>query len=239
MAQNIENGNVINVSLNLPRLGSRVRIPSPAPINPKEIQGLSPPGEKPGERQNTEHNRKLHANCAEARAKSAHHRASCSPDVLTAERLREVLRYDHETGVFAYLSRRCVKGFAGWPATRDGSYEINVDGRSYRASRLAWLYMTGSWPAGEIDYKNMDTADCSLSNLRLATRSQTLANRRLFSNNTTGFKGVYKTKSGRWQAAITVNGKCYHLGTFGTPEAAHAAYCEAAKKYFGEFARTE
>jgi hypothetical protein len=59
----------------LVRLGSRVRIPSPAPINPKEIQGLSAPREKPGEQQNTEHNRKLHANCAEVRAKSAQSRS--------------------------------------------------------------------------------------------------------------------------------------------------------------------
>jgi hypothetical protein len=51
-------------------------------------------------------------------------------------------------------------------------------------------------------------------------------------------KGVdWKPRIGKWQARITANCRYIHLGTFDTPEAAHSAYIEAARKHFGEFAR--
>jgi hypothetical protein len=49
---------------------------------------------------------------------------------------------------------------------------------------------------------------------------------------------AYQARAGRrWKAVITVHGKGLYLGYFKTPEAAHMAYCAAADKHFGEYAR--
>lgn len=94
--------------------------------------------------------------------------------------------------------------------------------------------------ANDIDHKDGNPMNCKRDNLREATRSQNQANRKLQCNNTTGFKGVTKFKGrNKWFSKITVDGKHIHLGSFDTPEDAHAAYCKAATKHFGEFARFE
>jgi hypothetical protein len=72
-------------------------------------------------------------------------------------------------------------------------------------------------------------------NLRPSTQQQNLWNQRINSRNTSGFKGVCRNGK-NWRAAIWLNRKRMHLGTFLTREEAHAAYCEAAKQLFGEFA---
>lgn len=92
----------------------------------------------------------------------------------------------------------------------------------------------------ECDHIDLDALNNRRKNLRLATRQQNAANRGRFVNCTSGFKGVYFDKKlYRWRAMIKVDGIKRHIGHFDTPEEAHAAYCKAAEKYFGEFARFE
>ena len=76
------------------------------------------------------------------------------------------------------------------------------------------------------------------ANLRLATFAENTRNRALNKNNTSGYKGVKKSGD-RWMARIKFNKQQIYLGTFDTPKEAHAAYCEAARKYHGEFATFE
>lgn len=76
------------------------------------------------------------------------------------------------------------------------------------------------------------------SNLRPATRAQNNANRRLRRDNTSGYKGVSFYK-GKWKAQIMHAGKAYVLGCYDTKEEAFKVYCEAAKRFHGEFARPE
>jgi hypothetical protein len=122
--------------------------------------------------------------------------------------------------------------------TPKGYWKIGVDGHRYHAHCLAWLYMTGEWCELDIDHRNGDRADNRWSNLREATRTQNNGNGKRPRNNSTGFKGVHFFKqTGRYQAGITVDGRRQHLGYFSDPEDAHAAYLNAAEKYFGEFAR--
>lgn len=86
------------------------------------------------------------------------------------------------------------------------------------------------------DHRNQNGLDNTDENLRIATHAEQQHNRRAFHNNSTGFKGVWP-HAGKFQAKIISNGTRRHLGTFSTPELAHAAYCRAALELHGEFAR--
>jgi hypothetical protein len=163
---------------------------------------------------------------------------------LTLKRLKEVYFYEPETGQFLRLiatNSSAGKAKVGEPAgSKSGEryVRIGIDGRVYRAHRLAWFYMTGEWPENGIDHIDLDATNNRWSNLRAADQSQNLANTKRRSDNTTGFKGVTRTASGTWQAKIWVNQQQICLGTFATPYEAFDAYKSAAEKYFGSFSRT-
>ncbi len=99
-------------------------------------------------------------------------------------------------------------------------------------------------PAGMVtDHIDGDTLNNVRSNLRVCTHSQNSMNRGPNGDNPIGLKGVTLgknrgTEAPRWEARIGKGGKKYHLGSFPTPEEAHAAYCAAAQRIHGEFART-
>lgn len=96
--------------------------------------------------------------------------------------------------------------------------------------------MTGDWPANLVDHIDMNKSNNAWSNLRDATKSQNGKNSRAKRTNKFGLKGVCKVGN-RYQAQIGCDGVKHHLGLFGTPEEAHAAYAAAAKELHGEFAR--
>jgi hypothetical protein len=152
------------------------------------------------------------------------------------------LDYDPETGLFTWkVNRRGRFARVGSKAgtdNGDGQIRINVDGTKHVAHRLAWLYMTGTWPPGLIDHRNLVRSDNRWSNLRLATKSENMANRRAPANNKSGLKGVSRhSQCDRWTAQICKDGQRVHLGLFKTKEEAHAAYTAAAAEMYGEFAR--
>ena len=156
---------------------------------------------------------------------------------LTAARLRQVLSYSPETGLFHWLkSEKRVKAGDLAGSYTQGYFNVQVDGVLYRAHRLAWLYVHGDWPTKGIDHVNGDGKDNRLANLREADQAQNSANSRRGINCKSGFKGVTAYRS-RWVATIGKFGKKKHIGVFDTPEAAHAAYVTEAGKLHGEFAR--
>jgi len=141
--------------------------------------------------------------------------------VLTQARLKELLSYDPETGLWVWLCGH-NKGQIAGTINSKGHRQIYVDGKLQRSARLAWVYMTGSWPRNIVDHKNRVPDDDRWENLREATLSQNGFNRRAI----TEFKGVQKRPSG----------SKYYLGTYDTAEEVHEAYIEAAKAQYGEFA---
>lgn len=158
------------------------------------------------------------------------------PMTLTKERLQSLLSYDEETGLFTWkVGRRGANAgdIAGSP-DKDGYVGIRVDYKRYKAHRLAFLYMTGSWPKDQVDHVNLVKSDNRWSNLREASVSQNAANRRVRSGKQY-LKGAYP-QANRWYSHIRKNGKAYYLGSFLTEEEANAAYESAARLLHGEFA---
>lgn len=157
---------------------------------------------------------------------------------LTQERLKQVLHYDAETGVFTRKVMRGRPSRTPGAGVKDNIYGyilMGVDGRLYRAHRLAWLYIYGRFPAHHLDHINGVRDDNRIINLREATVSQNQCNRAGTSK--TGFKGVYfLARTGRWYAMIQHQKKKHFLGYHDTPEAAAIAYRDAAERMFGEFA---
>ena len=135
---------------------------------------------------------------------------SSKTNTLTQERLQYLLSYDRETGIFRWRINRGRMAKAGDIAGSQGNdcyVRIRVDGKDYAAHRLAWLYMTGEWPAATIDHENINRADNRWRNLREATNAQNGTNRHKQANNTSGFKGVYVDKtSNKFCAKIKING---------------------------------
>jgi hypothetical protein len=160
---------------------------------------------------------------------------------LTAERARELLSYDPETGVFRWAKTRPGKPAGKMTgALSHGYILIRVDNVLYRAHRVAFLIMEGAWPPCHVDHINGIRNDNRWANLRHATASENGRNKALQSNSGSGYKGVSFFKPiKKWSAYIGSKKKRFHLGYFETAEDAHAAYVDAAKKYYGEFARTE
>ena len=164
-----------------------------------------------------------------------------------------MLYYDQGTGVFRWRERprdhfgngcvwrrwntRYVGKVAGSPNNK-GYIIISIDSMKYYAHRLAWLCVTGLWPSEQIDHINGARDDNRFSNLRAATHGENKRNSKRQRNNTAGLKGVsWHRRQQCWRSQIQINGCKCHLGSFPTPEAAHTAYCLAAARFHGEFAR--
>lgn len=157
---------------------------------------------------------------------------------ITQAKLKDVVDYDPETGVFTWkvrLSSRVKVGQRAGSAHGGGYIEIGIFNRNYLAHRLAWLYVYGELPR-KVDHEDGDKTNNRIRNLRKCSSTQNMANRKVSSSSKSGLKGVSWSKSNRkWVAFIQVGGKTTYLGGFDTPELAHAAYCKAADEIYGEF----
>ncbi len=161
---------------------------------------------------------------------------------LTQEQLREVLKYNKRTGLFTWrLPRKNVR-VGEVAGDFSGRYvRIKLDQKSYAASCLAWLYVTGEWPPFEVDHRDTDKHNNRWKNLRSATRAQNAHNTRPMKRKKyTALKGVTWAKGRRkWMAAIRVEGRSTTIGYFDSDREAHIAYAVKARVLRGEFARTQ
>jgi len=167
--------------------------------------------------------------------------------MITQERLKELLEYNQDTGIFVWKSRpswmfRSARSKKAWHSKHygkqalnkrtDGYIAIKVDVKTYRAHRLAWLYVYGEWPNGEIDHKNHIRDDNRMCNLRDVTRSENQKNASIRKDNTSEVTGVswYKTYE-KWVVQIVLSGNKTTLGYFNDKFEAICCRKSADNKY--------
>jgi len=140
-------------------------------------------------------------------------------------------------------------GFLYWKSTgkRAGSLKYKKNGEpncrrvtinkvGCKEHHVIWCMVYGYWPEFIVDHADGDPFCNKILNIRPATKSQNGFNKKVRCDSSSGLKGV-QLRRGRWVARIKGDGKRLHLGSFDTKEAAHAAYCAAARKLHGRFAR--
>jgi excinuclease UvrABC ATPase subunit len=148
--------------------------------------------------------------------------------------LKNYLSYDKDTGEFIALqgSLRHPVGRKLGTLHSTGYVVIRIQGKLYKAHRLAWLYETGKFPDGVIDHINRNKSDNRFSNLREIEITHNAENNPIKKSNSSGFPGVsFSKKMKCWRARITYNYKEKHLGYFESAEDAFKAYQFAATKY--------
>jgi len=155
---------------------------------------------------------------------------------LTAPRLREVLDYDKETGIFTWrlnVSSTGRKGAVAGCKTKAGYTLIRVGKKLYLAHRLAFLHVTGEFPCSLLDHQDMVKSNNAWNNLRESNKSQNGQNKLTAqkNNKATGLLGVFwSSQANKWGAKVNLNRKQYHAGFHSTPELAHAAYVQLKRR---------
>jgi hypothetical protein len=153
---------------------------------------------------------------------------------LSQKKLKEQLQYDPKTGIFVWIATRSgiKKGSIAGCINILGYRHIKIDGKRYRAARLAWLYMEGFFPENEVDHINRIKHDDRWNNLRHVNRQCNARNRGTLKNNKSGIVGVcWKSKIKSWASEITVNKKTIHLCYSKSKAEAVKARWKAEKKY--------
>lgn len=143
-----------------------------------------------------------------------------------------------------------LTAFRWFPAIKNGRVYVwrktlgcaNADKKTIHLHRVIYERIIGRILLSTelVDHEDNNPLNNQRGNLRLADKAKNAMNSKRRYNNLSGYKGVqWHGKSGKWVAEIKVDGKKMRLGTFADPKEAYDAYCEAARKYFGEFARLE
>lgn len=134
---------------------------------------------------------------------------------ITQKKLKELLHYDSETGIFTWIITNTNYVKAGDVAGTEshGYIVIAIEGETYKAHRLAWLYVHGYFPENLLDHKDRIRHHNWINNLREASNQCNQRNTGNRVDNKSGVKGVSWFKATeKWQVHIAVNGKLIFLG---------------------------
>jgi hypothetical protein len=160
--------------------------------------------------------------------------------ILTQARLKELLNYDPLSGDFVWIKQASSRALAGSNAgcqNSAGYIVIAIDGVQYRAHRLAWLYMSGSFPQKFLDHRDLNRANNRFENLREASYCENSWNRPISSNNSSGVKGIsFDKKNGVWRATFFYKGKKIDVGRFDSIEKAKEQVQLRRSELHGQFA---
>lgn len=163
---------------------------------------------------------------------------------ITQNRVKEL--FDYRDGNLYWKVRKCqsVKiGDRAGSVRKDGYRAVIIDGKSYLAHRLIFLYHYGFLPKF-LDHIDRNPRNNNISNLREATRQENGMNRKKNKSyngkpTSSRFTGVlWNKRAKKWMSYIQINGKTKHLGYFASEIDAALAYDVAAIKQDDKFALT-
>jgi hypothetical protein len=115
--------------------------------------------------------------------------------------------------------------------------QVSLENRRHATHRIIQKIITGEDYDGQFDHKDTCRTNNHPDNLRKATNGQNMTN----TTRATGeykYRGVAQTKgrSKNFWARLSVDKTICYIGTWPTPEEAHAAFCLAALHFKKEFA---
>lgn len=153
---------------------------------------------------------------------------------LTQSKLKEILSYNPCTGIFTWKEHRgrVSKGEVAGCKEHHGYIVILIDKASYKAHRLAFLYMEGYTPENQVDHIDRDRSNNKWDNLRHVSVQCNVRNSGVKINNKSGVTGVTLDKKGmKWISFIGLNGKTIRIGRFEKFKDAVRSRWEAEKQY--------
>ncbi len=154
--------------------------------------------------------------------------------MITQEELVKIFKYDEDSGIFTYISKRGKKNIGDTAGSymTNGYVTIGINGKAYLAHRLAFLFMTGEFPPEQTDHINQVRDDNRWCNLATKTNQENSCNHTLRSTNSSGWTGVcWGKREQKWRARIMVHGVEKYLGTYHDIDEAVASRKEANLKY--------
>jgi hypothetical protein len=156
--------------------------------------------------------------------------------MLTQERLKELLHYDKETGIFTWLNsprNNVSTGSVAGRIDKKGYVRIVYQTKPYLAHWLAWFFVYNKWPDNELDHINGNPTDNRISNLRDVTRKQNMENKKIYKTNKSGYSGVtWHSRDKKWNVRIGHYGKRISLGYFDNLDEAIAVRIKAENKTY-------
>jgi len=136
---------------------------------------------------------------------------------LSQDELKRALDYNPDTGIFTWRKKmaRRVKVGAVVGHSRKGYLRVQLYGKFHNLHHLAWFYVYGEWPKGQIDHINGARDDNRVENLRDVDQNVNQRNAKQRKDNKSGITGVsWAANCNKWMAYITVDGKRTTLGFF-------------------------
>ena len=173
-----------------------------------------------------------------------------------AEHLHDLFILDEELGILFYRKRprgafKSQQAFSAWNTKyagkragttnrRRGYTYITIGHALFLAHRIIFVMCNGPISIDvEIDHIDRNPRNNRPDNLRLATQLESSRNTGIAHTNSTGFKGVSRSRSGNFYVRIRINGAVRYYGTYATPEEAGAVREAVAREAHGEYYRPE
>ena len=125
---------------------------------------------------------------------------------IDVERCKELFEYRDGELIRKVKAKNGVKAgtSAGSLNKSDGYYRVNIDGKSFRVSRIVYAMHHGDPGDKLIDHINQIRTDDRIENLRLVTNQENQRNATKRKDNSSGINGVYWCKRRqKWRNSLS------------------------------------